>query len=107
MDTRDEVQQEESMTFTVTDKDGNETELELIFSFFSDEFGKDYIIYTDQSSDANGNTKVFASVYKPDSEDNVLYPIETEEEWALIERILDHLQNAVQSTDNWDITAVD
>ncbi len=107
MDMRDEVQQEESMLFTVTDKEGNETELEILFSFFSDEFGKDYIVYTDHSLDDNGNTKVFASVYKPDSEDNVLYPIETEAEWALIEKALNHLQAEVEAMDHWDITAVD
>ncbi len=107
MDIQKEMNQGEPMTFTVTDRDGNETELEILFSFFSDEFGKDYIVYTDHSLDENGNTKVFASVYKPDSEDTTLYPIETDAEWALIERTLDHLQNEVQSMDNWDITAVD
>ncbi len=101
------MNQEEPMTFTVTDEDGNETELEILFSFFSDEFGKDYIVYTDHSLDENGNTKVFASVYKPDSQDTTLYPIETDAEWALIEKTLDHLQTEIEATDNWDVTAVD
>ncbi len=107
MDIQNEMNQEEPMTFTVTDEDGNETELEILFSFFSDEFGKDYIVYTDHTLDENGNTKVFASVYKPDSQDTTLYPIETDAEWALIEKTLEHLQAEIEATDNWDVTAVD
>ena len=104
---QEEMKQDESMTFTITDQEGNEVELEILFSFFSDEFGKDYIVYTDHSLDENGNTKVFASVYKPDSQDTTLYPIETEAEWVLIEKALDHLRAEIEAMDNWDITAVD
>ena len=98
---------EESTTFTVTDQDGNETELEILFTFFSKEFGKDYIVYTDHTLDENGNTNVFASVYKPDSEDTTLYPIEAEAEWALVEKALDQIRDTVEDIDNWEVTAVD
>lgn len=37
----------EKMTFMVTDDEGKEIECEILFTFKSDETGKDYIVYTD------------------------------------------------------------
>ena len=47
--------------------------------------------YTDNTLDDEGNTKVYASIYNPDEENPVLLPIETDEEWKLIEGILSSL----------------
>lgn len=49
--------------------------------------------YTDNTTDEEGNTKVYASIFDPNEEDPILYPIETEEEWSLIESILETLAN--------------
>ena len=49
-------------------------------------------MYTDNSKDEEGNIKVYASVYKPNSENNELLPIETDREWRVIETILDSIQ---------------
>ena len=73
--------------------DGIEVECEVLFTFESEETGKNYIVYTDNTLDEDDNTKVFASIYNPDEEETVLQPIETDEEWAIIEKILDALQN--------------
>ena len=73
----------------VTDHNGNPVECELLFTFRSDETGKEYIVYTDDSLDENGHTRIFASVFEGNS---VLTPIETEEEWNMIARILAELQ---------------
>ena len=83
----------EKMTFMVTDDEGKEIECEILFTFKSDETGKDYIVYTDNTEDEEGNTKVFASIYNPDEDEAKLLPIETEKEWRIIETILDELQN--------------
>ena len=98
---------QESLFFTIVNNDGEEVQCEILFSFQSDTTGKDYIVYTDHSMDEEGNYKVLASVYKPDSEDNTLYPIETEEEWEQIEALLLQLQDRCQEIDNWDVTMVD
>ena len=38
-----------------------------------------------------GNTKVYASIFNPEEENPVLLPIESDEEWKLIEGILSSL----------------
>ena len=102
-----ETPEQESEFFTIVNDNGEEVQCEILFSFKSDETGKDYIIYTDYSTDEDGNYKVLASVYKPDSPDTRLYPIETDAEWELIEKLFAQLQENIEKTDNWDVTIVD
>ena len=79
-------------TFKVIDKDGNEIDFEVLFTFESDETKKNYMVYTDNSKDDNGNTRVYASVFKPDAEPLELLPVETEREWKIIETILSSIE---------------
>lgn len=83
---------DQRMTFTVTDDAGKEIECEVLFTFESDETKKNYMVYTDNTTDEQGNTKVYASIYEPNQESTVLQPIETEKEWKIIETILSELQ---------------
>ncbi len=78
-------------TFKVIDKDGKEIEFEILFTFESDETNKNYMVYTDNTKDENGNTKVYASVFKPDAEPLELLPVETEREWKIIETIINSI----------------
>lgn len=78
--------------FKVIDKDGKEIEFEVLFTFESDETKKNYMVYTDNSTDEEGNVRVYASVFKPDVEPLELLPVETEREWKIIETILDSIQ---------------
>ena len=89
---------EEQMKFKVIDENGKEMECEVLFTFESDETNKNYIVYTDNTTDEGGNTKVYASIYTPDSEDLNLQPIETDKEWKIIETILNELQEEVKSS---------
>ena len=83
---------EEKMTFKVFDDNGKEIECEVLFTFESDETHKNYIVYTDNTTDEDGNTKVYASIYTPDVEETKLEAITTDHEWAIIEKILGELQ---------------
>ena len=86
---------EDNLTFTaVTDK-GEEIQCTVLFTFKSDETGKDYIVYTDDTVDENGATKVYASIYNPDEETKLL-PIETEREIEIIANVLDELQDSIE-----------
>ncbi len=87
---------EEKMTFKVINDEGKEIECEVLFTFESDETGKNYIVYTDNTQDEEGNTKVYASIYNPDEEETKLIPIETDKEWKIIETILDEIQKEIQ-----------
>ena len=92
---RNETMMNESMSFTVLDENGREVNCEALFTFASEETGKSYIVYTDNSVDAEGSTQVFASIYNPDSDEQRLMPIETEKEWKIIEIILEELQAGI------------
>ena len=92
----------EEMKITVVNDEGKEIECEILFSFESEETGKNYLVYTDDTLDEEGNTKVYASVIDPESEDEEtkLLPIESEEEWAIIENILEQLQEEALEYDD-------
>lgn len=87
---------DEKMTFKVINDEGQEIECEVLFTFESDETGKNYIVYTDNTTDESGNTKVYASIYNPEEEETKLEPIESDKEWKIIETILDELQKEIQ-----------
>lgn len=89
---------DEKMTFKVVDDQGKEIECEVLFTFESDETHKNYIVYTDNTTDEEGNTKVYASIYTPNQDDLQLTPIETEKEWKIIETILNELQEEVKNS---------
>lgn len=83
-------------TFVVVNDEGVEIECDILFTFASEETHKNYIVYTDNSRDEEGNVNVYASIYYPDSENSRLEPIETDAEWKLIESILDTLQDEIK-----------
>ena len=89
---------EERMTFKVFNDEGQEVECEVLFTFESDETGKKYMVYTDNTVDEEGNTKVYASSYEVEGEEQKLLPIETDKEWAIIETILNDLQEEAKKT---------
>ena len=88
---------EEVMTFKVMDDNGKEIECEVLFTFESEETKKNYIVYTDNTTDDDGNTKVYASVYNPNEAETKLMPIETDKEWKVIETILNTLQEEMKN----------
>ncbi len=86
--------------FTVIDKNGKEVECEVLFTFDSEETGKNYIVYTDNTKDVNGNVRVFASIYDPSKEDSELLPIKSQKEWKIIETILESIQEESNKAGN-------
>ncbi|MDD2392210.1 MAG: DUF1292 domain-containing protein [Bacilli bacterium] len=83
---------DDKLVFRVLNEEGKEVECEILFTFESDENQKNYIVYTDNTFDEKGNTRVFASIFDPNDPETKLEPIETEKEWKLIETILGELQ---------------
>ena len=84
-------------TFTMLDDDGVETTYDVLFTFESEENGKNYITYTDNTLDENGNVVVYASTYDPNDPQSRLEAVETEKEWEVIETILETLQEEVRN----------
>jgi len=82
----------ETNTITVVDEQGNEQLCEILFTFESEEFGKSYVLYYPIGEDDNEDEEIdiHASSFIPNEEtgDGELSPIETDEEWDLVEEML-------------------
>lgn len=77
----------DSGSLFVTDEFGNEKRMEILFTFEDEDKNKKYVVFFDPESDAE--EEVFASCY--DDEGNLL-PIETEEEWGMVEEVIGAFQ---------------
>lgn len=66
--------------FFVTDDEGNELEMEILFTFDHEE--TNYVLYFDPKTDSGD---VFASKF---DDENRLIPIEDEAEWNMVEEVL-------------------
>jgi uncharacterized protein YrzB (UPF0473 family) len=72
----------------VTDEKGEELECIIIMTFESEEFEKSYVVYQ-LKGDESG--EYFAASFNPeDGEEGQLLPIETDEEWDLVEEVLEN-----------------
>lgn len=75
----------------VIDNYGKEVEYEILRAFKLQKTGKNYVVYTDNTNDEDGNLNVLASVYYP-QDNSKLDSIETEEEWQEVEKRLKEIQ---------------
>lgn len=77
---------------TVVDEQGNEQLCEVLFTFDSEEFGKSYVLYypIGAEEDDEDDIEIHASAFMPndEGEDGELMPVETDEEWDMIEEML-------------------
>ena len=90
-------------SFTLIDENGNETVYDVLFTFESEETHKNYIVYTDNTKDSEGNIEVYASTYDPNDPHSKLEAIETDKEWKVIETILSTLQEEVRKKTNQNV----
>lgn len=75
----------------ITNKDGEKIEYEIITAFQIATTGKNYVVYTDNTNDENGNLNIYASIYYPE-DDSKLETIKTKEEWDIVETVLANLK---------------
>jgi len=78
---------------TVVDENGNELLMEILFTFDSDDYNKSYVVYYPagaENEDEEGNVDLHVSAYVPASnnEGGDLLPVETDEEWEMIEEVI-------------------
>ena len=70
---------------TAIGESGEIIDCDVLFTFKNTALNRCYIVYTENTTDENGDTEVFASIFDPGDKTLTLHPIETEEEWALLE----------------------
>ncbi len=87
----------ENGKFTIINKEGVEVEFDTLFTFDNEETKKNYIVYTDNTTDDAGSVRVYASVYDPSGENKSLMDIETQKEWDVISDILSKLESKVKN----------
>lgn len=87
---------EQERMLVLVDEEGVEKIHHVLFTFESGDRNKHYVVFTDNSQDEDGNIQVFASTYDPNLPNSPLTPIESEEEWKMLEIILEELQAAVR-----------
>mgnify|MGYP001427148371 CR=1 FL=1 len=74
---------------TVVDEEGNEILCEVLFTFESEQFDKSYVLYYPAGATDDEEIEIFAASFQPGEGDaGELQPVETEEEWDLIEEML-------------------
>ncbi|MBP3039368.1 DUF1292 domain-containing protein [Bacillaceae bacterium Marseille-Q3522] len=81
----------EESHITVIDEEGNEQLCEILFTFESEDFGKSYVLYYPVGAeDDEEDIEIHASAFLPTEEgiNGDLMPIETDEEWDMIEEML-------------------
>ena len=66
-------------------ENGDIIDCDVLFTFKNTATNKCYIVYTENTEDENGDTEVFAAIFDPDDKTLQLHPIETDEEWAMLE----------------------
>ena len=91
----------EDNKLTFIDEKGNEVLCEILFTFHSDEFGKDYVLfYPVGEEDEEGNINIMAASYvEADGGEGELSEITTEEEWKLIEETLEAFEASMDEED--------
>ena len=91
---------EKENIFTIIDNKGKERQCEVLFTFESDETKKNYIVYTDNTLDHEGNVRVYASIYNQKDKGVELEPITSEREWQIVATILSSIQQESKKEGN-------
>jgi uncharacterized protein YrzB (UPF0473 family) len=81
------MEKENRLTFI--DEDGNEILCEILFTFESKEFNKNYVLFYPVGGDEEDIEVMAASFVPTEDGEGELSAIETDEEWAMIESVLD------------------
>lgn len=87
---------------TLVNENGEEQLADILFTFASDETKKNYVVFSYAGSDEeeDGQVEVFAASYENEDDLNgQLYPVETDEEWELIEEALENYANESEDFD--------
>lgn len=80
---------ENENTITLVDEKGNETLCDILFTFHSEKFNKDYVVFALPLEEDSEEQEVGAASYvEKDGGVGDLNEIETEEEWAEVEEML-------------------
>ncbi len=82
---------EEKKMITLTLENGTKEEVELLLSFKFNDNNKEYVIYTKNETDENGNVTIYVSNITRVGEEVTLNTISDDNEWSRIKDLLREL----------------
>ena len=85
-------QTDDDREIILSDDQGNEEVYRVLFTFEAEEYGKSYVLLYRAADEINAEVEVHAFSYTPDENGDVtsgdLEPIETNDEWDMIQEVL-------------------
>lgn len=82
----------EDQQITLVDENGNEELYNVLFTFDSEDYGKSYVLLYPASTQENDEVEIQAFSFKTDENGDAskgdLFPIEDDEEWSMVEEVL-------------------
>ncbi|RYL91536.1 DUF1292 domain-containing protein [Sporolactobacillus sp. THM7-4] len=85
--------QEEQDRIIIPDENGDENLFDVLFTFDVPETDRSYVVVTpvEEESDQSGDDEeeVFAFRYEENGDEFKLFPIDTDEEWDMVEEMID------------------
>ena len=82
---------EEKKVLSIVKEDGTKEEVELLICFTFNDTKKEYVVYTRNEKDENGNVTVYVSSVDRSGEIPKMGAIESDEEWSKIKDVLREL----------------
>ncbi len=82
---------EEKKVLSIIKEDGTKEEVELLICFTFNDTKKEYVVYTRNEKDENGNVTVYVSSVDRSGEIPKMSAIESDEEWSKIKDVLREL----------------
>ena len=80
-------------TFTLIDNEGKEVKAQILFTYYSEEFNKNYVVFLPEDSPSD----VAAASFVENGNQGTLEQIETEEEWELIADLLEQYVSQLEA----------
>ena len=82
---------EEKQIMSIVNENGETEEVEVVLAFEFKDNKKEYVVYTKNEKDENGNVTVYVSNVDRSEGEPRLMGVESEEEWARIKDVLREL----------------
>lgn len=83
---------DEGIFITLCNAKGEEVKCTILFTFVDTTTGKEYMVFTDNTEDEEGYTRVYANQLDTNENNFTLLPINEERIWSVIEEMLAEMQ---------------
>ncbi len=82
------MENENKKIMSIVQEDGSIDEVEVVIAFEFKDTKKEYVVYTKNEKDANGNVTVYVSRVERNGGTPQLFGVDNEEEWNRVKDVL-------------------